>query len=125
MSIDQVSAAIGELKAEATSSKNQRAALFDQVGDIKQMVADLTVVIQTNITKDDIKIAEMEKDIKSHGSSIGELKKFKQRMLIGIAAIGGTGGVVGALTTGLANKLGLGQMLTLTYTLKKKEHTNA
>ena len=125
MSIDQVSAAIGELKAEATSSKNQRAALFDQVGDIKQMVADLTVVIQTNITKDDIKIAEMEKDIKSHGSSIGELKKFKQRMLIGIAAIGGTGGIVGALTTGLANKLGLGQMLTLTYTLKKKEHTNA
>ena len=108
MSIDQVSAAIGELKAEATSSKNQRAALFDQVGDVKKMLADLTVVIQTNITKDDIKISEIEKDIKSHGSSIGELKKFKQRMLIGIAAIGGTGGIVGALTTGLANKLGLG-----------------
>ena len=125
MSIDQVSAAIGELKAEATSSKNQRAALFDQVGDIKVMLADLTVVIQTNITKDDIKIAEIEKDIKSHGSSIGELKKFKQRMLIGIAAIGGTGGIIGGLTSGLANKLGLGQMLTLTYTLKKKEHTNA
>lgn len=122
MSIDQVSAAIGELKAEATASKNQRAALFDQVGDIKKMVADLTVVIQTNITKDDIKIAEIEKDVKSHGSAIGDLKKFKQRMLIGIAAIGGTGGIVGALTTGLANKLGLGQMLTLTYTLKKKEH---
>ena len=108
MSIDQVSATIGELKAEATSSKNQRAALFDQVGDVKKMLADLTVVIQTNITKDDIKIAEMEKDIKSHGSSIGELKKFKQRMLIGIAAIGGTGGIIGGLTSGLANKLGLG-----------------
>ena len=80
MSIDQVSAAIGELKAEATASKNQRAALFDQVGDIKKMVADLTVVIQTNITKDDIKIAEIEKDIKSHGSAIGDLKKFKQLM---------------------------------------------
>ena len=110
MSIDQVSAAIGELKAESTSSKNQRAALFQQVGEIKQMVADLTVVIQTNIAKDDLKISEIEKDIKSHGSSIGELKKFKQRMLIGIAAIaiGGTGGIVGALTTNLANKLGLG-----------------
>ena len=108
MSIDQVSAAIGELKAESTSSKNQRAALFQQVGEIKQMVADLTVVIQTNIAKDDIKIFEIEKDIKSHGSSIGELKKFKQRMLVGIAAIGGTGGIVGALTTNLANKLGLG-----------------
>ena len=108
MSIDQVSQSIGELKAESTSSKNQRAALFEQVGEIKKMVADLTVVIQTNITKDDIKIAEIEKDIKSHGSSIGELKKFKQRMLVGIAAIGGTGGIVGALTTNLANKLGLG-----------------
>ena len=107
-SIDQVSQSIGELKAESTSSKNQRAALFEQVSEIKQMVADLTVVIQTNITKDDIKISEIEKDIKNHGSSIGELKKFKQRMLIGIAAIGGTGGIVGALTTNLANKLGLG-----------------
>ena len=108
MSIDQVSAAIGELKAESTSSKNQRAALFQQVGEIKQMVADLTVVIQTNIAKDDLKISEIEKDIKSHGSSIGELKKFKQRMLVGIAAIGGTGGIIGGLTSGLANKLGLG-----------------
>ena len=106
-SIDQVSQSIGELKAESTSSKNQRAALFEQVGEIKQMVADLTVVIQTNITKDDIKISEIEKDVKSHGSAIGDLKKFKQRMLIGIAAIGGTGGIVGALTTNLANKLGL------------------
>ena len=72
------------------------------------MVADLTVVIQTNITKDDIKITEIEKDVKSHGSAIGDLKKFKQRMLIGIAAIGGTGGIIGGLTSGLANKLGLG-----------------
>jgi len=108
MSIDQVSASIGELKAEAASSKNQRAALFLQVADIKTMVADLTVVIQTNITKDDIKIEEIEKDVKSHGASIGELKKFKQRMLIGIAAIGGTGGIIGGLTSGLLNKLGIG-----------------
>ena len=107
MSIDQVSAAIGELKAEAKSSQSQRAALFDQVGDIKSMIGDLTVVIQTNITKDELRITEIEKDIKSHGSSIGELKKFKQRMLLGIAAIGGTGGIIGGLTSGLLNKLGL------------------
>lgn len=98
---------LGELTAEGKASRNQRADLFTEVGDIKTMIADLTVVVQTSITKGDARLTEVEEDLVSQGKAIGELKKFKQRMLIGIAAIGGTGGIIGGLTTGLLKKLGM------------------
>ena len=108
MSIDEVSAAIGELKAEANASRNQRSELFSEVGDIKEMIGDLTVIVKTSITADEGRLTRVEEDVKSHGKSLAVLTTFKNRMLIGIAAIGGTGGIVGAITTGIASKIGLG-----------------
>lgn len=107
MSIDEVSAAIGELKADAKASQNQRAQLFTEVGDIKTMIADLTVVVQTSIVAGQGRLDEVEEDVKAQGKQITSLNKVKQRMYVAVASIGGIGGVTATLTQGLAKKLGL------------------
>lgn len=98
---------IGELLAEAKSSRTQRALIFDKMDENNKVMNNLTVLVQTSITSSNDRLTEVEKDVASQGTSIGELKKFKQRLLIGIAAVGGTGGIIGGVTSGILSKLGV------------------
>jgi len=95
---------LGELTNDAKSSNTQRAELFTQVGemktdmsDIKMLLTESTSTIAAMLDKHDVKIQRFDADISN-------LKKFKQRMLLGIAGIAGSGGIAGAVLT----KLGLG-----------------
>lgn len=98
---------IGELIADSKSSKNQLALLFDKADQTNKMIADLTNTVQTSIVDGRGRLDHVEGTVEKHGQDIGSLKKFKNRALIGIAAIGGTGGIAGAVVTGLAAKLGI------------------
>ena len=98
---------LGELIAESKAGKSQRKLLFSETADIKAMIADLTVVVQSSIVADQARLLAVEEDVASHGKAISGLLKVKQRMYIAIASIGGVGGITGALTTNVAKKLGL------------------
>lgn len=100
---DELMMTIGELKAEAKSSQRQRAELFSQVGEVREDIAKMNTTvtectshIAAMLDKHDVKIKAFDEDITT-------LKKFKQRMLLGIAGIAGSGGITGAVLT----KLGL------------------
>ena len=87
---------LGELIAEAKSSKDQRSLLFEKLDDMSVVLLGLNATIPPLVER-----------VNDNSESIGTLNKFKQRIYIGIAAIGGTGGVVGSLTTNIFKKIGL------------------
>ena len=103
MSIDEVSHAIGELKAEAIDSQNQRRALFDKVDDIGDKIAELKTIVQTSITAHAATLDVHGEKLTRHHEDIRNLKKFRRNIYLGIATVGGTGGITGAILT----KLGL------------------
>jgi hypothetical protein len=71
------------------------------------MIAELTVVVQSSIMSNESRLATAEKTIQKNSEDIGSLKVWKNRAMIGIAAIGGVGGITGAVVTGITAKLGL------------------
>lgn len=89
---------IGQLIAESEAGKKQRELLFEHTSDIKAMIGDLTVVVQTGITAGESKLEEAETKIAGHSASIGKLKKFNNRALLGMASIGGATGITGYVT---------------------------
>jgi hypothetical protein len=101
--MDDISLAIGELRAEAKASNVQRVELFKQVGDIKGDISDIKQMLLAHNTRvtsmleaNAEKLVDVEDDVKT-------LKAFRFRVLVGLAAIGGLGGISGAI----AAKLGL------------------
>ena len=102
--MDDISLAIGELRSEAKSSNDQRSELFKQVGDLKESVSDIKQMLTTHNTRvmsmleaNTEKLATVEDDVKT-------LKAFRMRVLIGLAAIGGLGGIGGAIAAKLGFK---------------------
>jgi hypothetical protein len=98
---------LGELIADSKSSKAQRALLFDKLDQTNKMIVDLTGVVQSSIVANESRLTTAEKTIMENSKDIGSLKVWKNRAMIGIAAIGGVGGITGAVITGITTKLGL------------------
>ncbi len=98
---------LGELIADSKSSKAQRTLLFDKLDQTNKMIVDLTGVVQSSIVANESRLATAEKTIQKNSDDIGSLKVWKNRAMIGIAAIGGVGGITGAVVTGITTKLGL------------------
>ena len=88
---------LGELIAEAKASKAQRTLLFEKLDGMSTTLLGLNATIPPLVER-----------VNDNSVSINALNKFKQRIYIGIAAVAGTGGITGAVATGLMNKLGLG-----------------
>ena len=95
--MDDISLAIGELRAEAKASNVQRVELFKQVGDIKGDISDIKQMLLAHNTRvtsmleaNAEKLVDVEDDVKT-------LKAFRFRVLVGLAAIGGLGGISGAI----------------------------
>jgi hypothetical protein len=101
--MDEISVAIGELRAEAKAAVSQRTELFAQLGDVKEHIGDM----KTMLTESNVKMTTMlenhDTKLDSHTADISALKSFRTKMYLGIAAISGTGGIAGALMT----KMGL------------------
>jgi hypothetical protein len=90
--IDEVSAALGKLTAEAEASQNQRTLLFEQVKEMNQTLTGIATTIPT-----------LMDTVNTHEDDIKKLKGFRMR-LIGIA----TGVSMGSgILGGLLSKMGL------------------
>jgi len=98
---------LGELIADSKSGKAQRTLLFNKLDQTNKMIADLTGVVQSSIVANESRLTTAEKTIMENSKDIGSLKVWKNRAMIGIAAIGGVGGITGAVITGITAKLGL------------------
>jgi hypothetical protein len=98
---------LGELIADSKAGKAQRTLLFDKLDQTNKMIVDLTGVVQSSIVANESRLATAEKTIQKNSDDIGSLKVWKNRAMIGIAAIGGVGGITGAVITGITSKLGL------------------
>ena len=97
--MDQISVTIGKLTAQAEASTNQRKALFNKVDGIEESVANLTVVVEKSIVNTNDMLKVHADKLSGHGKSIVGLTKFRNRMYIGMAGIGGTGGIVTYIKT--------------------------
>jgi hypothetical protein len=101
--MDPMSEAIGKLTAEAAAGTNQRAELFKKVNDIEASIFNLTTIVERGIVSTQDALKGHSDKLENHGASLVVLHKFKNRMYIGMAGIGGTGGLVALIKT----KLGL------------------
>ena len=101
---DKLMMTIGELKADAKASQNQRTELFAKVAETKQDMTEIKTMLIENTSAIGAMLDKHEVKIEAFGEDIRGLKKFRQRMLLGIAGIAGSGGITGAVLT----KLGLG-----------------
>ena len=102
--MDDISLAIGELKADARAGTAQRVELFKQVGDIKDDISEIKQILKESnstvmamLAKHNDQYIEVDKDIKG-------LKSFRTKIYVGIAGVGGLGGLTGAVMTKLGIK---------------------
>ena len=95
MGIDQISASIGALQAEAETSQRQRTELFTKTEENKGHLLDIKAMLGEHIVEVKTKLTDHEEDIVGLKKGVGTLNKFKQRVYIGLAGVGGTGGVGG------------------------------
>lgn len=83
---------IGALKADAKTAQNQRATLFEKVDELGRAINSHNSQVNDKLNE----ILSMKGQVERHETDIAGLKSFKNRTLIGLAAIFGGGGVVGA-----------------------------
>lgn len=97
MGIDDISVAIGALQADAVASQRQRSDLFKKTGEIKDNIAELKVLMTQHITSTVDALETQGKAIEGLQSGVSGLKKFRQRVYIILAGVGGSGGISGWL----------------------------
>lgn len=103
--IDPVSQALGKLLADAETRQRQSADQYAQIGEIKEMVADVgkavAVVVEklsAHMTADERRFADNEHDIKNNKLGMTSLKAKVEGMEMTAARKVGTIGLIGALS---------------------------
>jgi len=102
--MDEISKSIGALEADAEAGKRQRTELFTQIGGVKSDLHDIKNILTQNTEKVSAMLTKHDGKLNSHAVDIKGLKAFRTKMYLGIAAISGTGGIVGAVMTKLGFK---------------------
>lgn len=105
--MDDVSQAIGRLQASEESARNQRTELFKQNGEIKSDISEIKSLLKVHMSETQGVIKRHDAALISHADDIAVLKKFRQRVYIVVAGIGGGGGILGGVATKLASYFGL------------------